>query len=67
MSQKQCPCPEAKAGECCLHCPVRLMDSECQPVHPSEAAFLFAPAPVESPLYAVEAGDEVRPIMNGSC
>lgn len=62
MTSKQCPCPEAQAGECCKHCPTLLVDNECQPVAPRDASF-FPPA--ESPLYAVESSDEVRPILNG--
>lgn len=63
MSQKQCPCPEAKSGECCNHCLILSKDDDCKPVDPRAASFF--PAPVESPLYAVESGDEVRPIVNG--
>ena len=62
MNQKQCPCPEAKADECCKHCPTLMIDSDCQPVSPRNSALFKSE---ESPLYAIEAGDEVRPILNG--
>lgn len=56
MTVKKCPCPEAQKGECCKHCLTAQINDEVVSV-------VLVGTP-ESPLYAMESGEEIRPFLH---